>query len=286
MPKGATAARAGTELRTYRLANAATGEYTAFHGGTVPLGQAAIVTAVNRVTGIYEVELAVRMILVANNSSLVYTNSGTDPYTNSDASALLSENQGNIDAIIGDANYDVGHVFSTGGGGLAGLGVVGISGQKARGETGSGSPVNDSFYVDYVAHELGHQFGGNHTFNQPDGNRNAGTAMEPGSGSTIQAYAGLFGPDDLQPNSDPYFHSISFDEMFGYVSTGAGNAAAVITATGNNVPTVNAGNDYTIPAGTPFALSAYGDDADVGDVLTYNWEQRDLGPAMDLSAPR
>ena len=105
----------GGELRTYDLANAATGEYTSFHGGTVAAGQAAIVTAINRVTGIYEVELATRFRLVGNNDQLVYTNSSTDPYTNGNASMLLTENQSNVDTVIGDAFYDVGHVFSTGG---------------------------------------------------------------------------------------------------------------------------------------------------------------------------
>ena len=122
LAKAATAARTGTQLRTYRLACATSGEYTQFHGGTASAGMAAVVTAINRVTGIYEVELSIRLELVANNNLLIYTDPNTDPYTNSDAFALLTENQNNCDAVIGSANYDVGHVFTTGGGGLAGLG--------------------------------------------------------------------------------------------------------------------------------------------------------------------
>ena len=70
----------GTSLRTYRLAVAATAEYTANRGGTVASAQAAILTTVNRVTGVYERELAVRLLLVANNGTLIYTNAAT--YTN------------------------------------------------------------------------------------------------------------------------------------------------------------------------------------------------------------
>ncbi|HSH03486.1 MAG TPA: M4 family metallopeptidase [Anaerolineae bacterium] len=284
----------GDQLKTFRLAVAATGEYTAFHGGTVAAGQAAVVTAINRVTGIYEVELAVRLVLVSNNDSVIYTNSGTDPYSNNNPSALLTQNQSNLDSVIGSANYDVGHVFGTGGGGLAALGVVCEAGSKAQGETGSGSPTGDPFWVDYVAHELGHQFGGNHTFNGSSGNctggnRNGPTAYEPGSGSTIQAYAGICSPQDLQSNSDPYFHTLSFDEMVAHVTSGARLSCGTTTSTGNSIPTninanANGANGVTIPANTPFELTGSATDSD-GDPLTYNWEQFDLGPSGAPTSP-
>ncbi|MBL0913710.1 MAG: T9SS type A sorting domain-containing protein [Bacteroidia bacterium] len=280
----------GTQLKTYRLALAATGEYTAFHGGTLANAQSAQATTMNRVNGVYETDLAVRMVIVANNNQLIYTNAGSDPYTNGDPNSMITQNQNNITSVIGSANYDIGHVFGTNSGGLAGLGVVCSNSQKARGVTGSGAPVGDPFDIDYVAHEMGHQFNGSHSFNSSTGscgggNRSASNAYEPGSGSTIMAYAGICGSDDLQPNSDAYFHARSFETMRSYITTGNGNSCDVATNTGNAIPTVEAGpNTYRVPLSTPFRLTAVAQDADAGDQLTYCWEQYNTGSSVTLAA--
>ena len=273
----------GTQLRTYRLALACTGEYAAFYGGTVSGAMAGMATTMNRVNGVYESELSIRMVMVANSNLIVYTNSSTDPFTNNNGSTMLSQNQTTCDNIIGSSNYDIGHVFSTGGGGVAYLGCVCSSSNKAKGVTGNSAPSGDGFDIDYVAHEMGHQFGGDHTFNSStgscNGNRSSTAAYEPGSGITIQAYAGICGSDDLAPHSIAYFHGYSLDQMITFSNTGGGNSCPVTTSTGNTAPVVTSmGNNCSIPISTPFVLTGAATDAN-GDALTYSWEERDLGSA-------
>ncbi len=274
----------GATLRTYRLALSATVEYSTFHGGTVAGALAAQVTAMNRVNQVYENELSVRMEIVANNDTLVFVGlPASDPFTNSDGPTLLGENQALITARIGTANFDIGHVFSTGGGGVAGLGVVCNAGNKARGVTGLPQPTGDAFYIDYVAHEMGHQFRGNHSFNGNQGscsggNRNGSTAFEPGSGSTIMAYAGICGSNDIQSFSDPYFHAVSLQEIVGFISTGGGSTCGATAPTNNDIPIVTVPAGFVIPVRTPFVLTGSAVDATPAS-LTYAWEDFNLGAA-------
>lgn len=283
----------GTQLRTYRLALAADNEYCSFFGTTVAATLSAETTAMNRVNGVYERDLAIHMNIIANNNLITYAtgstncgggacNSGNDPYTNDDGGTMLGQNQSTIDSVIGSANYDIGHVFSTGGGGIAQLQSPCSAGNKARGVTGLGSPVGDAFYIDYVAHEMGHQFGANHTFNGTvdncNGNRAASAAYEPGSGITIMGYAGICGTQDLASHSIDSFHVKSLEEIIAFSQSGGGNSCAVTTSSGNTLPVVTGPGNFTIPKSSAFALTASATDAN-GDTLTYDWEEYDLGNA-------
>lgn len=283
-----TAFCAGANLKTYRIAVACTGEYARAACGTgtnTPTNAqilSKVVTSINRVDGVYETEVSVKLVLVATTTLVLFGDPATDLFNGNDnASVLIGESQSVINSNIGSANYDIGHTFSTGGGGLANLGCVCSAGNKARGITGSPNPVGDPYDIDYVAHEVGHQFAGNHTFNgnagSCGGNRNASTAAEPGSGITIMAYAGICDGDNVANNSIPYFHAVSYDEIMNFVNSGGGNSCDVLTSTGNNPPVVNIGTiSYTVPAGTPFTLTGSATDPD-GDPLTYQWEEIDLG---------
>ncbi|MDR3025765.1 reprolysin-like metallopeptidase [Chryseobacterium sp.] len=281
----------GTQIRVFRFAVACTGEYAVAATGsatpTVAQTLSAIVTSVNRVNGVYEQEVASRLVLVDNEANVVFTNAATDPFNgNNNANTLINESQTQIDLLIGNTNYDIGHTFSTGGGGLAGLGVICNATNKGRGITGSSNPVGDPYDIDYVAHEVGHQFGGPHTFNaitsSCNGNRSAANAVEPGSGITIMAYAGICGStNNLAPNSIPTFHTKSFQSITAKVQS---TSCQVTLPVNNFAPTVNAGGDFTIPKSTPFRLEGSASDID-NNPLTYSWEQNDAGPAGDWNAP-
>lgn len=276
----------GSTLRTYRLAVATTGQYAASLGATT-VGEilSNVTTTVNRVNGIYEKEIAVRLSLIANNSQILYLSQTTpfSSYANGEATELINRSQKVIDSVIGNGNYDIGHTFSTGAGGLAQRGSVCVSSGKARGVTGSVPPTGDAYDVDFVAHEMGHQFGGNHTFNAVNspgtcdaGNRNGSTSVEPGSGVTIMAYAGICGAQNLQSHSIPFFHTVSQAEIRSFLS-GVGATCGTPTSTGNAIPVVNAGPNYIIPNSTPFVLTGSATDANNSEVLTYSWEEIDPG---------
>lgn len=260
-------------LRTYRLAVSTTGEYTQYHGGTKALALAAINTTMTRVNGIYESDFNVNMVLIANTDDVIYTSTSTDPYSSSSTSGYNSALQTTLTNNIGESNYDIGHLFASlqKNGNAGCIGCVCVNNQKGSGWTSHPIPEGDPFDVDYVAHEMGHQFGGNHTWTH-GGNEGRNVQMEPGSGSTIMGYAGITGATDVQVNSDPYFHAASIEQITNYIKS---TSCQTNTNTGNAVPVVNAGANYTIPKGTPFVLDGSATDANSGDILTYCWEQMD-----------
>src|SRR5688572_22953822 len=281
----------GATLRNYRLAVAATAEYTqAYGGGTVNGALSAITTTMNLVNAIYEREVAIRMVLIANETSIIFTDTTTDGYTHDAVQTLLGENQTKLDSVIGSANYDIGHVFDgrllSGSAfswqGFASIGAVCNNSVKARGSDifRSLSPTNLYTYYS-TAHEMGHQFGARHTFNTTNGTcggqRSPSNAYEPANGSTIMAYRLACAPDDLQ-SQDTYFHLASLEQIVDFSTISTGNNCAAQSATTNNPPVVDAGLGYTIPMGTPFILTASGSDPD-GDAVTFGWEEFDLGTA-------
>ena len=282
----------GVQQRHYRAAVAANHQYIAsVGGGTVAGGLAATAAAVNRVSEVYEYEMSIRLTLVPNNDLLMFPSASGDLF-GSNGTGVIDYSTEEIDDIIGSENYDIGHVFTTGSGGIAGLGVVCRSYDKGRGTTGLPNPIGDAFYIDFVAHEMGHQFGGNHPFNGSLGNcsglnRNRTTAYEPGSGSSIMAYAGICSADNLQAHSDPYFHAISLQEITNYTNSASGNCS-VNTTNPNQAPVIDVASlppsGLTLPARTPFKLYGEATDADPDDVVMYSWEEWDLGPQAPLTA--
>ncbi|SCY91193.1 zinc-dependent metalloprotease [Flavobacterium caeni] len=256
------------ELLTFRLALSCNAEYTNYFGG-VAQALAAMNATMTRVNGVFEMDMAIHMNMI-DNTDLIFTNPSTDPYTtigqwNSQLQNLLNDE-------VGNANYDIGHMFgSTGGGGSAGcIGCVCVNGQKGSAKTSpaDGVPMGDTFDIDYVAHEMGHQFGANHTFSH--GVEGTGVNVEPGSGSTIMGYAGITNWD-IANHSDAYFVYASIKQVQDNM---VGKTCPVRTPLANTAPTVDAGADYIIPISTPYVLTGSATDAQ-GDTLLYCWEQND-----------
>ena len=274
------------KYKTMRLALSCTAEYAAAFGATSSAQVGLVIAAMNatmtRVNGVYEKDLAVHLNMI-DNTSLIYYDATTDPYSDAaNMSNWNSELQANLTATVTEAAYDIGHLFgATGGGGNAGcIGCVCVNGQKGSGITspGSGLPQGDSFDIDYVAHEMGHQLGGNHSFTY--GYEGTVAQTEPGSGSTIMGYAGITSYD-VQTHSDPIFSYKNINQIQTNLNT---KTCPVSTTMTNNTPVVNAGADYTIPVGTAFMLTGTASDADAGDVLTYLWEQNDVGTSATVNA--
>lgn len=289
--KSAVSNRISGSITAYRLAVSATPEYVTAVGGSLNAAMAEINTVINRVNQIYERDVGIRLFLVAENDLIIDINNEAG-FTNDFGPLLLTENQDWIDTKIGSQNYDIGHIFSTGGGGVAQLQSV-CSVVKAQGVTGLPNPadlMSDIFYIDFVSHEIGHQFGGNHTFNGSEEfcgpQRNGSTAFEPGSGSTIMGYAGICGGENLQTKSEATFHAGTIAEINAFVANSAtGGSCATILATSpvNNDPvSANAGSDKIIPAGTTFSLVGSAIDLD-GDILSYQWDQMDTGAATSAA---
>ncbi|ESU19430.1 fpp1 protein [Flavobacterium cauense R2A-7] len=269
------------ELKTMRLAQSCNGEYAAYFGASTAgtaADKAIVLAAFNatltRCNGVYEKDLALHLNLIATTTNVIYCNPTSDPYS-TNLSQWNAQLQTALTNNIGEANYDIGHMFgASGGGGNAGcIGCVCVNGSKGSGITSpaDGIPMGDNFDIDYVAHEVGHQLGGNHTFS--NSSEGSGVNMEVGSGVTIMGYAGITS-QDIAPHSIDIFHAASIMQIQNNL---AGKTCPVTTSlAGNNAtPVANAGADYTIPKSTPFILTGSATDANAGDALTYCWEQFD-----------
>ncbi|WP_165828304.1 zinc-dependent metalloprotease [Chryseobacterium phosphatilyticum] len=275
-------------FNVFRLALSCTGEYAQYHltaAGTPATATdaqkkavvlAAMNTTLTRLNSVFEKDLSLHFNLIAANESIIYLDKDTDPYT----SWGPSQANTNISAVISSEDYDMGHlVDQRGGNGAAGVGVICYPGYKARGWTASNFPEGDTYDVDYVAHEMGHQLGAGHTYTMYSSQ--ADQTVEPGSGSTIMSYAGITGgANDVQFNVNDYYHTNSITQIKNVIN---GIVCGVNTPFANPAPTINAGADYTIPVSTPFVLKAATTDA-ASASYTYNWEQADLAANAQLGS--
>ena len=276
----------GGTLRTFRLAMAANGEFSAQHGANQTSAFNKVVQYVATVNLVYRRELSVHFNLVSG-TNLIYTNAATDPYTNS-LDNMLTENQVNCDAVIGNANYDVAFVWGysgpNSGGGLASFGVVCDATAKAQGAGGEGGgPYAQVFFDQLVLHEMGHMFGMSHSYNSVIPvctTRNLPTSVEPGAGATIMSYGFTCDSDDYfsSTTTGPFlnFHTVSYAQADAFLG---GVSCQSMPTTGNSPPVVTMPASVTIPKSTPFQLTGLANAPGSGDTYTYSWEGTDIGQA-------
>ena len=287
------------QLLTFRLALSCNGEYANYFGATssaqVGLVNAQFNATMTRVNGIFETDFGIHMNIVASNNNVIFYNPASDPYSaalgswNTELQQTLNTTLTGPSTTLAanNAAYDVGHMFgASGGGGNAGcIGCVCVNGitagtgsTKGRGITSpaDGIPMGDTFDVDYVAHELGHQFGANHTFSHSS--EGTGVNKEVGGGVTVMGYAGITSYN-THTNSIDVFHSASIAQ----VQANMVGKTCPVRTTIHTAPTVNAGANYTIPRSTPFMLTG---SATGSGSLTYTWEQNnDAGASTGASSP-
>lgn len=293
-------------LKTMRLAQSCTAEYSNYFGATsaaqVNLVLAAFNETMTRANGCYEKDLGLHLNIVAESTNVIFYNAATDPYSAAaagSAGAWNTELQNTLSTRLtgtgtalaaNNAAYDIGHLFgASGGGGNAGcIGCVCTNDTASTTDKNKGSaytspsdgvPEGDTFDIDYVVHEVGHQLGANHTFTHA--NEGSGYNVEVGSGLTIMGYAGITGFNAANNSIDSY-HVLSISQIQNNLNTKTCPVSTPLAGV-NATPTATAGGNFTIPRSTPFMLIGTGNDAD-GDALTYSWEQVNVDTAGTFTA--
>lgn len=283
--------------KIYDLAISVTSTYSARHGGSTESVLAQINKIFNRVNEVFLREVALRFQIIDESTQLFFHEKENDPYTEGNNTLMLNTLDEQLVKTIGRSNFDLGHLLATNcGRGTAGVSAgVGTICEFSKGKALSCDLTNDlEDYVRVLTHELGHQLGAAHTWSNCPGINNTqragNSAYEPGSGSSIMSYINTCGNQNLRYIPGPfYFHTGSIQQMVRYMEIGPGSACVTTEELANENPEITSINipedqDLYIPVGTPFVLSATATDND-NDVLTYSWDQLNIGPIAPLGEP-